>query len=42
MTKVAIKAIHDTDLVEVLKRLRLYEGVVEYFSMNIAVCRYRY
>lgn len=29
MAKVTVKAIHDTDLVKVLKRLRLYEGVVE-------------
>jgi len=27
--KVTIKAIHDTDLVKILKKLGLYEGVVE-------------
>ncbi|RLG83078.1 MAG: hypothetical protein DRO40_05880 [Thermoprotei archaeon] len=29
VSKVTIKAIHDTDLVKILKRLGLYEGVVE-------------
>ena len=29
MARVALRAIHDTDLVKVLKRLGLYEGVVE-------------
>ena len=29
VAKVTIRAIHDTDLVKVLKKLGLYEGVVE-------------
>ena len=29
IAKVTIRAIHDTDLVKVLKKLGLYEGVVE-------------